>query len=91
MNNDDICALEQKLNECKNLSFKDVDIDKVIDLSEIKISQKKLSSDRVIDFIKKVDNPYFFKSGKTLIKIGFCNNGKTADQCITNVIKSIYK
>ncbi len=91
MNKIDILAIEEKLERCKNLSFDDVDINNVADLSEIKISRKKSSQERILDFLNSIDNPYIFKCEGLLVKIGFSNNEITAEKCITSVIKSIYK
>ncbi len=91
MKNIDILALEEKLERCKTMSFEDVDIDKIMDLSDIKISRKKSSTERILDFLNSVDNPYIFKCEGLLVKIGFSDNDSTAEKCITNVIKSIYK
>ena len=42
---------------CKNLSINEVDIDKLDELSEIKISKKKKGNERILEFIKNISNP----------------------------------
>lgn len=91
MNNIDIDKLQMKMDKCKNLSFDDIDINKVKDLSEIKINRRKSSNERILDFLNSVEYPYIFKVGGKLVKIEFSKNDKTAEECITNVIKSIYQ
>lgn len=46
---------------------------------------------RVIDFMDSTPNPYVFKVQGKLVKTEFSDNKNTADEAITNVMKSIYK
>lgn len=83
--------LVEKLKKCREVSLEEVDINKVTDLKDLKISRKKSRNERIIEFIKKNENPYIFKSGTTLVKISFSNNSRSASKCVLNVLKSIYK
>ena len=49
---------------------------------------KKYDIDKIIE---KVEKPYVFKVNGYLVQIGFTNNGKTAEDCLTNVLKDLYK
>ena len=44
-----------------------------------------------LDFISKTKNPYIFKINGRLVKIEFSDNEKSAEECITKVIKSLYE
>lgn len=44
--------------------------------------------EKILDFISKTKNPYIFKVNG---KLEFTDNGKSAEDAITRVIKSIYK
>lgn len=86
-----IKQLEEKLKICKDIDLSEVDIDEVDDLDKIKISRKKSKEERIIDFITKTKNPYIFKVNGRLVKLEFTDNGKFAEDCLTNVIKNLYK
>lgn len=86
-----IKELEEKLKRCKDIDLGEVDIDEVDDLDRIKISRKKSKEERIIDFINETKNPYVFKVNGRLVKLEFTDNGKKAEDAITNVIKSIYR
>ena len=86
-----IKELEEKLKICKDIDLSEVDIDEVDDLNEIRISRRKSKEERIIDFISKTKNPYIFKVNGRLVKFEFSDNGKSAEDAITNVIKSLYK
>lgn len=83
--------LKKKINECKNMELSDVSIDDVDDISDIKIDKRKSSEERMLDFLVKVKNPYIFKIKGRLVRIRFSNNGKTADDCLTGVLKNLYR
>ena len=86
-----IKELEEKLKRCKEIDLREVNIYEVDDLDKIKISRKKSKEERIIDFINKTKNPYVFKVNGRLVKIEFTDNGKSAEDSITNVIKSLYR
>ncbi len=87
----EIEKLEQKLERCKNICIDEVDKNEIEDISKININKRKSSKDRILDFLNSVSNPYIFKVNGKLVKIEFSNNTRTAESCITNVIKSIYE
>lgn len=86
-----IKELEEKLKTCKDIDLSEVDIDEVDDLDKIKISRKKSKEKRIKDFITKTKTPYIFKVNGRLVKIEFTDNGRKAEEAITNIIKSLYK
>lgn len=83
--------LKKKINDCKNMELSDVSIDDVDDITDIKIDKRKSSEERMLDFLIKVKNPYIFKIKGRLVRIRFSNNGKTADDCLTGVLKNLYR
>lgn len=87
----DTNEMKIKLKKKYNLSFDDVDIEDLEDISKLKFSKKSDSNEKIIDFIKSSSNPYMFKCNNKKIKIEFSNTEKRASECLTNVIKKIYK
>ena len=86
-----ITELEEKLKRCGDISIKEVDPNDVDNLDDIKIDRRKKPNERILDFISKTKNPYIFKINGRLVKIEFSDNEKSAEECITKVIKSLYK
>lgn len=86
-----IKELEEKLKICKDIDLSEVNIDDVDDLNEIRIDRRKSKEERIIEFISKTKNPYIFKVNDRLVKIEFTDNGRKAEDAITNIIKSLYK
>ena len=91
MNNYDIKSLERKLEKCKSMSLDDVSLNDVDEITDIKIDKRKSSNERILDFLNKVKNPYIFKVKGKLVRIRFSDTEKTADDCLTNVLKNLYR
>ena len=65
--------------------------DDVDEISSIKIDRRKSNNERILDFLTQLKTPYVFKVNGKLVKLEFTDNGKSVEDAITRVIKSIYK
>lgn len=83
--------LRLKLIEKQKLTFNDVNLDDLEEITQIKISRKPTSNEKIIDFIKSSSNPYMFKCNGKKIKIEFLNTEQKAEESLTNALKEIYK
>ena len=83
--------IEEKLNRCRNIKLEDVTLDDVDEISSIKIDRRKPSNERILDFIVKAKNPYIFKVNGKLVRMSFSDTDITAEDCLTNVLKNLYR
>ena len=83
--------LKEKLDRCKKIKLEDIDPNDVDEITDIKIDKRKSSNERILDFLNKTKNPYIFKVNGTLVKIGFSETSRTADDCLTSVLKNLYR
>ena len=83
--------LKEKLDRCKKQKLEDINPDDVDEITDIKIDKRKSSNDRILDFLNTTKNPYIFKVNGTLVRIGFSETNKTADDCLTSVLKNLYR
>ena len=84
--------IEEKLERCRNINLEDVTLEDVDEVSSIKIDKRKPSSERILEFITKVKNPYIFKVNGKLVRISFSEDTDlTADDCLTRVLENLYK
>lgn len=82
----------KRLNKYKNMEINEVNKDKIKDINEIKITRKKSSKQRILDFLNEVENPYFFKVDGKIVQIAFNDDSDlSADDCLYNVLKDIYR
>ena len=91
MNKYNIEELKEKLERCRNVNLDDVKLEDVDEINSIKIDRRKPSNERILDFIMKTKNPYIFKVKGKLVRIRFSDTDKTAEDCLTNVLKNLYK
>lgn len=88
----DYVKLREKLTECKKTDVKTIQDKDVDEISTIKIDKRKSSNERILDFLCKAKNPYIFKCDGVIVKISFSDNSNmTADDCLTNVLKRLYR
>ena len=45
----------------------------------------------ILDFLTQVKNPYVFKVNGKLVRMSFSENGPTADECLTRMLKKLYR
>ena len=83
--------LKEKLDRCKKIKLEDIDPNDVDEMTDIKIDKRKSSNERILDFLNKTKNPYIFKVNGTLVRIGFSETNRTADDCLTSVLKNLYR
>ena len=83
--------LKEKLDRCKKIKLEDIDLNDVDEITDIKIDKRKSSNERILDFLNKTKNPYIFKVNGTLVRIGFSETNRTADDCLTSVLKNLYR
>ena len=88
MNTDE---LKQKLLRCRDISFNDVELDDLEDISKITFSKKTDSKEKIIDFIKSSKNPYMFKCNGEKVKIEFANTNLIAEDSLTKTLKNVYQ
>ncbi len=91
MNKYNIKELAEKLERCRNVNLDDVKLEDVDEITAIKIDRRKSSNERILDFIMKAKNPYIFKINGKLVRIRFSETDKTAEDCLTNVLKYLYR
>lgn len=82
----------KKLKKYKELSIEDINKEKIKDINEIKITRKKSSKQRILDFLNEVDNPYFFKVNGKIVQIAFNEDSSlSANDCLYGILKDIYR
>lgn len=91
MSSEKIKNLKEKLQICKDIPVNKIFIDDVDEISNIRIDKRKSSNERILDFLNSVKNPYAFKVNGRIVKISFSITEKTADDCLTDVLKNLYR
>ena len=83
--------LKKKIEECKQTNIEDIDPAEIDEIKAVTIDTDVSSTDRIVNFINKVKNPYIFKVNGKLVRIRFSDTDKTAEDCLTNVLNNFYR
>lgn len=88
----DIERIKEKIEKYKDCDLNTINPDDIPDIKSIKIDKRKPKEERILDFLTEVENPYVFKINRHLVQIRFSDNtNKTAEDCLTNVLKHLYR
>lgn len=80
---------ENEFNSLKNTDVKDCNIDELVDITNIDIQENLSKEEKIIEYLKKVKNPYLFKVGDVAVKIGFSSEEYSIEDKMQNVIDNI--
>ena len=61
----------------------------VKDISNLKINTNIPQNERILKYIKEVENPYNFKVGDILVKVEYDNKGKNLQSVVEDYLKNI--
>lgn len=83
--------IDKIIEKYKDMDLNDINSNDIPDINEIKIDKRKPKVERMLDFLSQVKNSYVFKINGHLVQIGFTNNVKIAEDCLTNVLSNLYR
>lgn len=71
----------------KNIDIRTVDPDSLVDINDVKINTNLPKKERIADFIQQIKNPYCYKSGKVVVKIGFSDTEATLEERMESFLR----
>lgn len=82
------------LSELDTLScvdIKTVDPEQLVDIREVVINTDLPKEERILEFIRQIRNPYCFRHGKIVVKIGFSESAgnTTLEEQFENYLRSL--
>ena len=77
------------LNAAQSVDIRTVDPEILIDIRDTKIDTQLPAEERILDFIRQIQNPYCFKCGKTVVKISFSNTKATLEERMEGYLRSL--
>ena len=77
---------ENEILRMKNINIKDCVISELVDITGIEIKEGKTKTEKIIDYINMVKNPYAFRVGDVAVKIIFNEEDDTIEDKMQNVI-----
>lgn len=70
----------ETLQAMKNSAKGPINRDELVDIRDVKISQELSVADRILEFISLTKNPYLFKYGDKVVRVGFAETDVTFEE-----------
>lgn len=77
------------LDEMSRVDIQTVDPDTLVDIRDVEIDHELPKEARVLNFIEKIKNPYCFKHGKVIVKVGFTDTEDTFENRFESYLRSV--
>lgn len=75
-------TFNEDLEAFTNVDLDNIEFDTLTDLNNIQVNVEDEPTDRIIDFIKDKNNPYFFKHKNIVVKCSFADSGTRLEELI---------
>jgi len=86
---DGLQAYGQDIEAMKNIDIRTVDPATLIDIDSVIINKDLPKNERIADFIRQIGNPYCYKCGKIIVKVGFANTDITLDDRMESYLRTL--
>ena len=80
-----------ELDTFSQVDIKTVDPAQLVDIREVAVNTDLPKEERILDFIRQVHNPYCFRHGKIVVKIGFSESAEhiTLEEQFESYLRSL--
>ena len=65
--------------QMQSLDVRSVDPAALVDIRNVTVNTALPRDERLLDYLAQIQNPYCFKCGKTVVKVGFANTEATME------------
>ena len=80
--------MKKVIESMKQISIKECDKEQLTDLSSIEIDSRKSKQERVLDYLRQVKNPYYFRVGDVAVRLVFDEGGRSFQQCMEELVQA---
>lgn len=70
---------EEELERMRCVDIREVDIESLTDIRDIRIDESKSVSERMEQYLAQVSNPYLLRMGEYVIKLQYSTGNETLD------------
>jgi hypothetical protein len=82
------CMQDSMITYMKNIDLKDINGDELVDIRDVKVNTALPKRERAVDFIRQIGNPYCYKHGKYVVKVGFSDTEVSLEERLAGYIRS---
>lgn len=77
------------LKQLQAVNPNEIDRNELVDIQDISVASHLPKEERIVDFIKKIKNPYLCKCGNIVVQSVFEETDKTLTECLIQYLKMI--
>ena len=74
--------------DLKNLDIRTIRPDTLEHIEHVKINTDLPVEERMMEFVRQIKNPYFFRCGKLIVQVEYSDTDKTINDCLKEFIES---
>ena len=75
-------------SSCKDVDIRTVDRNTLVDINDVAIDKKLPREQRLEDYVRQIGNPYCYKHGKYVVKVGFSDTEVSLEERLAGYIRS---
>ena len=76
------------ITSMKNTDLATIDRDALVDIRDVMVNTALPKRERALDFIRQIGNPYCYKHGKYVVKVGFSDTEVSLEERLAGYIRS---
>lgn len=76
------------ITSMKNTDLATIDRNELVDIRDVKVNTALPKRERAVDFIRQIKNPYCYKHGKYVVKVGFSDTEVSLEERLAGYIRS---
>ena len=80
--------MKKVIENMKKISIKECDKEQLTDLSSVVIDSEKSKEERILDYLRQVKNPYYFRVGDVAVRLVFDEDGRSFQQCMEELVQA---
>ena len=80
--------MRKVIESMKQISIKECDKEQLVDLSSIEIDVEKSKQERMLEYLRQVKNPYYFRVGNVAVRLVFDEDGRSFQECMEELVQA---
>jgi hypothetical protein len=72
----------------KNIDLATIQRDALVDIRDVSVNTALPKRERAVDYIRQIKNPYCYKHGKYIVKVGFSKSDFSLEELLSGYLRS---
>ena len=81
--------IDLPFEQLRNTDVRTVDPGTLVDIRDVSVNTALPKEERLLDYLEQIKNPYCFKHGKTVVKVGFADTDATLEDRLEKYLLSL--